>query len=658
MRISVLRRVGLGGAAAAIGWLCLGADTASAASGWVPSVDVSAPSTASSYVDTAVDAQGNAIAVWRRGPDGGEATVQSAFRPAGGPWQAPVDISEPGLDGSRSGLFGVSVVGPQVAMDGRGTAMAVWQRSDGISLVVQAAERPAGGSWGTPVDLSRPGGPGDDSGSPSITIDRQGNALAVWNRRDPTTRATRIESAEHPAGARWQPPVAVSAAGDDAVDAHVAIDAQGTAHAAWTRPGKAAQSALRPAGGAWEVPEDIPGTTRAVQGITEAVRDLDFAVDASGEAVAVWTSPGANDDSFGAVRPAGGPWQMPTRLGGDGSLIRAAIDEQGNATAVWLGNDDSVMGAARPSGGDWQPGDVIRASRPYQGPSAITEPSVVADSHGDVTAVWSDLTGARPEIEATRRVGQAWQEPVRLSAAGRSAITPDLAVDPSGNAVAAWGDATAGVISAAGFDATAPEVRGVRVPASGAAGRPVSFAASPFDVWSAPLVVAWTFGDGATATGNTVTHTYAVVGRHVVGVATSDLVGNAVRGTKAIVIKPSVLGLRVSPNAFRRSRPGRVGFRLAFASRVGFVVERVRVGRRVGRVCAAGSRANRRRATCTRYVRVGSFSRSAPSGTTSFKVPTSVAGRRLAPGRYRLSGTPRAAGLKGRPSRAGFHVTG
>jgi hypothetical protein len=288
----------------------------------------------------------------------------------------------------------------------------------------------------------------------------------------------------------------------------------------------------------------------------------------------------------------------------------------------------------------------------------VGPPTLVVDAQGNALAAWSDATGPRPSIMAARCVGAGWQAPVRLTADERSAAEPDVAVDPQDNAVSAWSDGTSGVISAAGFDATPPEFRALAVPASGAAGRPLSFSATPFDTWSPSLATVWKFGDSATAAGNAVSHTYNVVGRRTLGVTTTDLVGNTVGGTKSILIRPSVLGLRVSPNAFRRKRPGTLSFRLAAASTVRFAVERARTGRRVGTRCVAATRSNRHRATCTRYVRAGSFSRSRRSGSTRFKVPTRVAGHLLAAGRYRLSAVPRAAGLTGKASRTGFRVTG
>ena len=191
------------------------------------------------------------------------------------------------------------------------------------------------------------------------------------------------------------------------------------------------------------------------------------------------------------------------------SLPRTAMDAAGNATVVFGNGFGEIRAIGHPAGGEWEPEVQINPGGGRVGPSL----DVVVDAHGDALAAWTDATGPRPSIVTARRAGGAWQPPARLTADERSAAEPDLAADPSGNGVAVWSDSTSGVISAAGFDATPPELRGLTVPSSGAAGRPMSFSATPFDVWSAPLATRWTFGDGATATGNAVSHTYSVVGR-------------------------------------------------------------------------------------------------------------------------------------------------
>ena len=88
-------------------------------------------------------------------------------------WLAPQDLS----------AAGQHAYDPQVAVDGQGNAIAVWQRSDGTNTIVQAAVRAAGGSFGAPQDVSAAG---QKAGFPEVAVDGQGNAIAVWSRSNGT----------------------------------------------------------------------------------------------------------------------------------------------------------------------------------------------------------------------------------------------------------------------------------------------------------------------------------------------------------------------------------------------------------------------------------------------------------------------------------------
>src|SRR3954452_4288525 len=95
--------------------------------------------------------------------------VFAASASAGAPvFGAPVDLSATGQDANA----------PQVAVDGSGNALAVWQRLDGSNLIVQSSFRPAGGAFAAPVDLSAAG---QDTQEPQVAFDGSGNALAVWD---------------------------------------------------------------------------------------------------------------------------------------------------------------------------------------------------------------------------------------------------------------------------------------------------------------------------------------------------------------------------------------------------------------------------------------------------------------------------------------------
>jgi len=96
------------------------------------------------HPDVAIDGMGDAVAVWRR-YDGSDFIVQAAAHPEGGAWTEPDDLSASGQDGTS----------PVVAANEAGAAVAMWHRSDGAKLRVQAAARQPEGEWPKPTTFGR-----------------------------------------------------------------------------------------------------------------------------------------------------------------------------------------------------------------------------------------------------------------------------------------------------------------------------------------------------------------------------------------------------------------------------------------------------------------------------------------------------------------------
>ncbi len=233
-------------------------------SSWSSPVNLSALGQNAQDTSIGVDAAGNAVALWARF-DGSNYIVQSATLPFGGSWTSPVDISAPGQD----------AITCHVAVDPSGNAISVWARFSGVNSIVQSATLPFGGSWTSPVDLSAAGG---DAQDPHLAVDPNGNAVAVWSRNNGSN--TIVQATYLPFGGSWGVPVDLSATGQNAFQAYVALDAAGNATATWSR-NSIIQVSMLPVGWNWTLPVDIS----TVSELSEGPR---IGISANGYAVITW----------------------------------------------------------------------------------------------------------------------------------------------------------------------------------------------------------------------------------------------------------------------------------------------------------------------------------------------------------------------------------
>jgi hypothetical protein len=504
--------------------LALCAAHASAAATWLSPANISVAGQNAFEAQVAMNEGGDVVAVWNRF-DGTNFRAQAAIRPAGGGFSAPVNLSVAGEDAAA----------PQVAIDQAGGAVAVWERPDGTDRRVQAAFRPAGGGFSGPVNISVGGQSAFD---PQVAMDQAGNAVAVWQRSDGTN--TRVQAARRIAGGGFSAPANISAATEDALSPEVAMGQIDDAVAVWSRSdgtNDRAQAAIGTASGGFSA-----GVNLSAAG--EDAVEPEVAMNEPGDAVAVWErSDGTNTRVQAASRPAGGSFSAAVEdlsvATQDAQRPDVAIDQAGDAVAVWERSDGTitrVQAASRTAGGGF--GTPINLSAAGQDADF---PQVAMDESGDVVAVFRRFNGTNFRVQAASRpVGAGFSTPVNLSAAGQDAELPQVGIDEEGDAVAVWRrtNGTNIIVQAAGFDAVAPQLRNLSVPGSGSTGTPVSFSVSPFDVWG-PVSTNWTFGDGASATGRSVSHTYCSGGTRQVRVTATDAAGNATSATRSISIAAS-----------------------------------------------------------------------------------------------------------------------
>lgn len=215
----------------------------------------------------------------------------------------------------------------------------------------------------------------------------------------------------------------------------LAVDSKGNATAVWQRyrGGKLIyESAVRQAGGPWSTPSRFFGGLEDAYG-------LQIAVDPLGNETAIWVRRvGRSWVVESATRSVGGSWSAPVTLSaaGAGSALVAAGPE-GNVTAVWLlereeGRRSFIQSATRSAAGSWSA--PVTLSAPGK---AARSPQIALDPQGGATAVWEQVFSGAIE-SSTRSSAGSWSAPVTLSANGVLGDSPQVAVDSQGNATAVW----------------------------------------------------------------------------------------------------------------------------------------------------------------------------------------------------------------------------
>ena len=421
---------------------------------------------------------------------------------------------------------------PEVALDTNGAATIIWVHDIGERRVLQATIRPAGApTWPNANDLS---GTPFRIQSHQVGMDAGGDAVAVWAQRDDADHFYVVGDLRPAAGGFWLAPVALSSISSNATSGpSLAVLPNGEALAAWIDGGAVRLARGQAADGTWD-----PTLTPATGGVGGDT-DVDVAMNAGGDAILAWswrrsaTGPAIVQAAF---RPGGGNWSAAVDLGTAGagqSRVQAAINNGGGAAVVWL-DGTALRGDGRSSStGSWSAPTTIATNVADAGARVAMNPV------GNAAAAWPNkATGAIRA--AIRPAGGAWQPPVRVSSAGSSDVRVTL--DAGSRAVAVWNrSATPPIVlaEAADLQPTGPVLTSVSVPPMTRVGATASFTVARRP-WASPLAGAplWHFGDGKTATGTHVTHVYKATGSFTVTVSQGDASGAKSTAVRHVSVRP------------------------------------------------------------------------------------------------------------------------
>jgi hypothetical protein len=180
---------------------------------------------------------------------------------------------------------------------------------------------------------------------------------------------------------------------------------------------------------------------------------------------------------------------------------------------------------------------------------ATYSPSLAVDQTGNAVAVWSVSSDPGDAIQAAIRPAAlgTWTRPIDLAEAPSGSLfaaTPSVAIDASGKALAVWNPFQAYNVQASDLTPNGPYLRGVSIPATGAAHSPVHLRIEPLP-WVSPLrgPPHWQFGDGTSATGAVVSHVYAKPGQYTVTVTQADATGTSTASGSISVVAPTLHSL-------------------------------------------------------------------------------------------------------------------
>ena len=403
--------------AAALGVLALAGSAAAAP--WSAPAQRSPVAAEASSPRIAVNANGDAVAVWTR-LDGDQRQVEAALRPAGAPDWGPAET--------------VSLIGdgdaylPAVAIDSAGAAYAVWTRTTRGGLVVQAAVRPAGATvWDPPQNVSATQ---RQAASASVSVSPDGHAAAAWTGRAGSRMVIQI-ARRSPGDASWGPASGISRNGQNAVEPAVVVDPAGTAAVVWRRYDSRVyrvQFTLCPLGAGCLAPRSLSQAGRS------AVNPR-IGVDGAGNVHVLWRRfDGVRYRVQAVARDATGVFTPVATISALASTVpQLAVSANGEAVAAWrtYGRGERIQASARlPATGQWaDPTDLSRPGRNVR----YTAPRIAVDPTGNTVVLWERPRIGDDRLEsAVRAPGAGVFAPAEPVAGGGEIVDPTLALDGTG----------------------------------------------------------------------------------------------------------------------------------------------------------------------------------------------------------------------------------
>ncbi len=267
----------------------------------------------------------------------------------------------------------------QIAIDGNGNQVAVWQDIEDAYYFIRISMCPAGMSWSDAQIISD----GTmDCINPQVAMNDEGKIIVIWQQMERSTYG--IQGAQMVFGSDGVTPIVIADASNNCYFHKVGIDAEGNMVAAWVSFIEAqVQASLCPQGGDW-------GSPIVVTSLNQAPTALSLSMNAQGEFIMAWQQ------------------RMATQ-----SAIMCALGTNAGIST-----------------------EITQLSNPAE---ISFSPSTSMNSWGDALVTWHNGAGAYACVEARKLTSGMWDsEPTVISVLDGSAISSQTVLNDSGNGVAVW----------------------------------------------------------------------------------------------------------------------------------------------------------------------------------------------------------------------------
>lgn len=383
----------------------------------------------------AFDGDGNAIAVWQQSDGTNINIYANRYTASTASWGAE-ELIESGANGHA--------VAPQIAVDSAGNAIAVWSQDDGNYNIFANRYTASTGTWGT-EELIESNNVGNTV-SPQIAVDGNGNAIVVWQQSDGIDESIYANRYTASTDSWGTAELIESGNNGQAVQAQIAFDSAGNAIAVW-RQSVGANSNIY--SNRYTLGTGWGGAELVATGDADNATRPQIAMDSNGNAIAVWrelSALGAKVSVYASRYTAStDSWGTEELLesSDDGHAFdpQIAIDDDGNGVAVWWQFDSAnirhIYTNRYTPGAGWGTEERIESSDDEN----ANYPQIAIDDEGNVIAVWSQSDSANSNLLYANRYTAntgSWGTEAPIGNGNGNVIQAQIAIDGDGNAMAVW----------------------------------------------------------------------------------------------------------------------------------------------------------------------------------------------------------------------------